>query len=392
MKRWSLSNPFVVTLIASAGYLLVALHYGVWSYSPFNYYAYLADAFLHGQLYLRQVPQETLDLVLFNGRYFLYWPPFPALVFMPLVAAWGVQVSDILLTLIVGAINAGLAALLLNRATEKGLLELSSEQIGALALFFAFGTMHLPLAVNGQVWFTAQVIGFGLVCLAYLAAISLEGWSGFFFMGLFMALALLTRNNLALVGLWPAYELLRRHWKLGARRIPIMVGAGALPMLAAVFGVGAYNYARFGNPFDLGLAYHQVNPFFASDFARYGAFNIYYLPTNLYYQFLFYPLPWRSESLMGGGLFLMSPVFLGLFWGVRRNDRSSWVLLATCLLAYIPIGLLMGTGWKQFGPRYLLDIAVPLLLLTAKGVSRWPLWLLYLLTLVSIATYLVGVL
>jgi hypothetical protein len=50
----------------------------------------------------------------------------------------------------------------------------------------------------------------------------------------------------------------------------------------------------------------------------------------------------------------------------------------------------MGTGWVQFGPRYTLDFTVPLLLLTAIGLRRWPINVIMLLLLISIMHYILG--
>jgi hypothetical protein len=96
---------------------------------------------------------------------------------------------------------------------------------------------------------------------------------------------------------------------------------------------------------------------------------------------------------MGGSLFLLSPVFVYLFEGLRRRYRSidTWVLLGSVLATSIPILLLMGTGWVQFGPRYTLDFTVPLLLLTAQGVQFASKKILILLVVISIVQYLIGV-
>ena len=96
---------------------------------------------------------------------------------------------------------------------------------------------------------------------------------------------------------------------------------------------------------------------------------------------------------MGGSIFLLSPLFMGAILSVwqDRHQISTLILTMTFFIAYIPIGLLMGTGYAQFGPRYLLDLSIPLLLLTANGIRRWPLWLVYLLIAVSIFHYLIGV-
>src|ERR1700722_18001157 len=63
-----------------------------------NYYAQLTDSFLHGQLSLRTLPPPKLlalpdpydpvangpyrlhDAILFDGKYYLYWGPAPALI------------------------------------------------------------------------------------------------------------------------------------------------------------------------------------------------------------------------------------------------------------------------------------------------------------------------
>jgi hypothetical protein len=133
---------------------------------------------------------------------------------------------------------------------------------------------------------------------------------------------------------------------------------------------------------------------FLEEFPIYGAFNIHYLPKNLYYQLIYYPFPPRWDFFMGGSLFLLSPVFFGTFWGIfkGRPKLSVLFLLLTILALYIPISLLMGTGWVQFGPRYTLDFTVPLLLLTAMGISSWPNSVLGLLTAISIVHYISGTL
>ena len=131
---------------------------------------------------------------------------------------------------------------------------------------------------------------------------------------------------------------------------------------------------------------------FVSDFHQYGYFNLHFFPINVIYQYVFYPFPIRSTTPMGGSLFLLSPVFFGAFWAVIKG-RPRWSVAAlsgSIFLTATPILLLMGTGWKQFGPRYTLDFTVPLLLLTAIGIRKWPSWLLGACTFVAIAQYTVG--
>ena len=179
------------------------------------------------------------------------------------------------------------------------------------------------------------------------------------------------------------------HWRRLIRYVVLAVS----PLFIALAGNLIYNQIRFGNPLDVGLAYHNVSDFFRSDFQTYGVFNTHYIPNNLYYQFVFYPFPIRQESGMGGSLFLLSPVFFGAiiaFWR-PRNKVYVLALLASIVLTYIPIVLCMGTGYWQFGPRYTLDFTVPLLVLTAMGIQKWKTPFLVALTVLSFIQYFVGV-
>src|SRR5688572_16233902 len=84
-------NPLFASIFAFAIYLTLATAKG----SPFRvtetaYFNFLADSFLHGQLHLRLMPETLHDISFFNGKYYLYWPPMPAIVLMPFVAVFGV--------------------------------------------------------------------------------------------------------------------------------------------------------------------------------------------------------------------------------------------------------------------------------------------------------------
>ncbi len=396
LRRFALAweRPILSGLMALIVYVLIARHYGsILRISNYPYFNYLADAFLHGQLHLRAVPNSAHDLSQFHGRYYLYWPPFPAIVVMPLVAIFGVNVSDVLMTTIVAALNVGLVAQLLRQSDEQGITHLSATQRGLLALFFAFGTVHLTLAPFGRVWSFAQLIGFMMVGLAYLVALRQRGLWAFGLAGLAIAAAFSTRNHLVLAGLWPAWYLLREHWTLTWRRLMAYTLAGLVPLIVAVVLSGVYNSLRFGSMLDNGLDYHRMNPRFLADYRRYGAFSLHYAPINLLYQYIFYPLPLRSTSTLGGSLFLLSPLFFGALrsLALKQHWQSNWVLAATIVTVATPITLLMGTGWVQWGPRYTLDYTVPLLLLTAVGIRRWPIWVIAVLVAISIVHYGVGI-
>lgn len=379
--------------------LFTALHRSPVSNSGVAFYNYLADAFLHGRLDLRVIPPFPRDLVFFHNHYYLYWPPFPAVLLMPLVAIFGVGLSDVAFTLVLGASNVALAAWLFRLLDARGVILIRPSYRAALVLFLAFGTVHFILAISGRVWFTGQLVGFLCVLLAYVFALAFRGWKAFLLSGIAIACAAATRNNMVFTGIWPLYYLASQNWPAtGAGKAAWARLAGRVllfggPVAAAVALLAIYNFARFGSFTDVGLSYHIMNPVFANDFHAYGAFSLHYVPINFYYQYIYYPLPINDNTTMGGSLFLMSPLFFGAFFAFRgawKEKLPALLLLGSILLVSIPILLLMGTGWRQYGPRYTLDFTVPLLLLTAAGMKKWPPAVVAFFTLISIISYTIG--
>jgi hypothetical protein len=388
----SLENPLVAFLFAFLVYFLLSSVVG----KPFRvrdtaYFNYLADAFLHGQLYLRLIPTATHDLSYFKGHYYLYWPPMPAIVLMPFVALSGVDFSDVFFNVVLAALNVAMLAVLFHAVDRAGLIRIPASYRAMLLFFFTLGTAHLILAIFGKVWFTAQLLGFLFVGLAYLAAIELKGIWSFFVTGILIACATFTRNHLLFTGIWPAYYLLASNWR-DRPRLYLYIVAGLFPLLVMGALFLDYNFLRFHNPLELGLRYHFMDPMFVADYHKYGAFNLHYLPTNFYYQYIYYPFPFSPETLMGGSLFLLSPAFLYAFVGLIGGHRNPniWLWTLSVVATSIPILLLMGTGWKQFGPRYTLDFTIPLLLLTASGAQTRSKLLLDCLIAISVLQYVLG--
>lgn len=388
-------SPIIAGLVAFLVYALFAMQAGpIWQTTPLAYFNYLADAFLHGQLYLRLIPDLVHDLAFYHGNYYLYWPPFPAVLLMPFIALYGVQFSDVFFTLCLAAINVGLVAYFLRLLSDKGIVSTEPWHRFLLTIFFAFGTVHLILARWGLVWFTSQIIAFLCGLLVYIIVIRYKGASAFFFSGLLLSFALLTRNHLIFLGIWPAHYLFEQHKTEGKKRLAGYYFLFALPILIALLLYMAYNWQRFGSIFEIGISYQDLGPYFQADFNTYGTFSLHYVPTNFYYNFIYYPFPLSEETLLGGSLFLLSPVFVSAFWGFtgERSTASNWALGATILATLIPIMINIGTGWSTFGPRYTLDFAPPLLILTAAGIRRFPKRIFIILTAISVIHYMIGAL
>ncbi|TMA46307.1 MAG: DUF2029 domain-containing protein, partial [Deltaproteobacteria bacterium] len=136
------------------------------SFAP--HFVYQAHAFLHGQLHLA-VPQppNLNDWVLQDGRWYVSFPPFPALLMVPFVAVFGLSFNDVAFTLFFAAANVALLYRLFRRLQAA---RPEWEHV-ALALIYGFGTLAWSCGIRGEVWFTAETIGVTLTLLYLHASI-----------------------------------------------------------------------------------------------------------------------------------------------------------------------------------------------------------------------------
>ena len=92
-----------IGLAAFAAYWLPPLLFGAAQTPNFAYFNYLADAFLHGRLYLLR-PPDTHDLTSYAGRWYVPFPPTPALMMLPWVALFGLgQFNTVLFAALVAS-------------------------------------------------------------------------------------------------------------------------------------------------------------------------------------------------------------------------------------------------------------------------------------------------
>src|SRR4051812_15032791 len=78
---------FLLTLVI---YVITANFAQLTQMKEVGYFNYLAEAFLNGRLHLVNPPM-TLDLSSFEGRWYVPFPPLPALLMLPWVALAGAK-------------------------------------------------------------------------------------------------------------------------------------------------------------------------------------------------------------------------------------------------------------------------------------------------------------
>src|SRR5689334_7339242 len=144
-----------------------------------NHYALLADAWLHGRLDLGHPPPaytQNNDFAEFQGKYYVSFPPFPAVILLPLVKIAGSpeNLRDGQMWLWLAGVGPALLFLVLEKLRRMGESEHSELENLALSWIFAFGTVYFFTAEQGTVWFAAHVVCVALVAIYLLASLDAE--------------------------------------------------------------------------------------------------------------------------------------------------------------------------------------------------------------------------
>ena len=441
MKLARLRTPALIYVAALAAYL-GASGGRLKHHSSDNHYVYLADSLLHGTVEMRQKPPHENDwarveeLTLTDGRkvrgaalrvggqhrfrttkgqvltitpadvtsrsyrHYVSFPPLPAVLMMPFVAIFGMQMNDVLFNVLLAALAPALLFMLLRRLREEKLSDRTETDDLWLTAMFGVGTVFYYSSVIGQVWYTAHVvvvlctIGYAWCALGARAPV----WAGVFLGLAFLSRALPATLMFPLF-VWEAVRTSRREdagelsflratdWR---RVLGLLLRFGA-PVVVLGLIAAAFNYARFDSFTEFGHTYLNVR--WTARIQRWGLFNYHFLSRNLAAFFVLTPrilakAPWVQVSWHGMSLFLTTPLFIYLLWPKIRG-RLHWPLWLTVLPVFMTHALYQNDGWVQFGYRFSLDYTVFLVLLLAVGGRKLG-WTARILILVGIAINLFG--
>jgi len=339
------------------------------------YFPYLADAFLHGKLYLIN-PISYVELTPNNGNWYVPYPPLNAVLMMPMVALWGAEnVNSSNFSIFFAALSASLVFAILEKLSERGWTKLNASSNLWLTILFGISTPLWQIAISGEVWYINQVVTIAFVALATLLVL-LE--SSPLLIGLAIGLAMLARPPILLSWIF----LLGIFWQIQSDRdgqVPFAKWfkwsfLTAVPVILIGLAFLWYNYSRFGSIFDFGYAAMNIGEPARTDIRTYGQFNFRYLSRNLDVMFLRLPHPkpacgFVTADTEGMSLFVATPAFIYLLGAFKRK---AWVVAAwaTSILLFIPLALYFTTGIFQFGYRYVLDMIIPLITLLAVSVQK----------------------
>ena len=335
------------------GYIFIHMLFGgtLLSYNCWDSYSLQAMSWLSGRLDMGK-NYEWLELAVYNGKYYLSFPPLHSVVMLPFVLLFGEKTPSNLVSALYGIFTAMIAYKILKKAGMK--------RGGAVffAIAYVWGSNMLWLSTSGGVWFLAQ----GLNMLLLTACV--------YFAQQKMRVAAYAMAALA-VGCRPfsvcmflplmAYFYTADKDRPRADRIRGQIRSLIIPVFIALCYM-LYNYVRFGNVLEFG---HNYLPEFTE--SEKGQFSLSYILPNLY-NLLLRPVTLRADltleyPLFDGFMFyIANPMFLIWFAAVVKDVLQKKLdAVRLCIVIAILAELLLLCahktlgGW-QFGARYTVDM------------------------------------
>jgi len=380
-------------LVAAAIYTLVTVvclattaRERLTTHTPYNHFALLAESWLHGHLDLGGPPPAYTgnnDFAVWQGKHYVSFPPFPAVLLLPAVALAGSaeRVHDGQIFASLTGLAPSLLYLALDALSRAGRTGRSERENVLLSLLFAFGTVYWFSAVQGTVWFAAHVVGAALAALYLFASV---GASHPLIAGLALGLGFATRTPLGfafplfLFEAWRASAqnpegTPRRLEDVDLRALASKLALFAAPALAVLGLVLWYNQARFGDPFEFG--HRMLAIAWRPRIERWGLFSYHYLARNLgviltSLPFVGAPSAPLQINAHGLALWVTSPFYVWLLFP-RRTSGALWAVALTAAFVALPSLLYQNSGWIQFGYRFSNDYAVFLFAMLALGKRRF---------------------
>lgn len=364
----------------------------------YNYYVRLADAFLHGRLYLTENPSWLNELVPnpSGPGFYVVYPPLPAFLMTPLVAIFGLDLNQTLISLFVGASTVVVTYFVAKdvlRKAEDGENRNRQTYLWAAALF-GFGTIFWWLASTGSVWLIAQVFAAFFLLLAIHEAFNKARP---LVMGLLVGASFWCRLPTILGVFFFAGLIISRqqtpNWTAKIR-------SSLKPLLLLAVGAGifvafdmAYNFVRFGAFFD--VAYWMIPGLLNEPWFHLGLFSLAYIPENLAPFLTGLPTfnltaPFMHAPIQGIAIWFTTPAFIFALRSKLRDavTWSAWAAIFAIAAVIFTKGL---SGWG-FGYRYAVDFYPFLFVLAVRGMGVKLRWYHKLLIILGIVVNLWGTL
>lgn len=370
-SRW-----WKATLLASVVVIAVTLNF---RWKTEQQFTYLAESFLQGKAYFLDKPSGWVDAILWEGKF--YWPlgPMPAVLLTPFAATSQMGGWRFYQGFLMPFLNGVIFLFCFRLARHFGYSRSDSAWWG---VGFMFASVYMLMVFVPWSWYLAQVVA---TLMLFLAIYEWMGRRSYWVIGIFLAAAFATRGSVVLGGIF--FLLGIWHEVPGIKAKLISCLKMGLPLAVMMGLLWLYNYVRFSR-WNIDTFAICCNAELADadryELLHYGTMQLRNIPTNFYYYFIktldpiretftsmrgatyVLKFPYVKAGFPGAGFFVVSPIFL---WLIKANWRSRMVKWAgvTSLVILITILSWWWPGWRQIGPRYMIDLLpyLFLILLTA---------------------------
>ena len=317
-----------------------------------GFYGLLGDSFTHGRLSLDLAPDPRLlalvdpydpaanapfrlhDASLFDGRYYLYFGPTPALLLFAPAKLFGIVVTEPFACALFASIALIAAAWLINILLRRFAATVGTPATAFMVLVVGLAN-GVPFALRRPAVYETAITA-GLACttvVALLVALAIKHprlrMALLISSGVVAGLAVGARPHLALIMILPLFGVLQA-WRTEGRRTGLrLLASSTVPFVGILALLALYNALRFGDPLEFGSGYQLagVDPRANSSFdaARLipGAFFYFLAPPSFSSAFPFVslepewpggglPAAYTSIEPVGGALLLAPVIVLGL--------------------------------------------------------------------------------
>lgn len=352
-----------------------------------DYFNPLAQSFIEGRLDLIN-PIVTHDLSHYNGRWYPYWGPLPALFLIPVQLIIHRFIPAIYVSLLTTLIAVPIWLFILQKVNSwyfQNKMSLKLILFWVACMFL--GTSLFYVSTRSGVWFVSQAVAFlpQLIAFYFLLKPKMSR-QDYFAASFFISIELLCRYSLVLTGVLLVARLVddfifNKEWGASFRAKVI---SAAIPFVCFFSMFASYNAARFSGPLDTGYLYHNLSHLNKEKLLPHGILSILYFPRNLWLTLVEWPqITWKGKwplinfNQEASSLFFAMPLFIASLLSFSKDHMSLGSLKGrlpiylwlTTLALFFPSLLLFSPGLVQFGMRYSLDFAVPLLILALFGLN-----------------------
>lgn len=351
--RLKLEWRYVICPLAFLIVLWVAASFtGHWATeeNPYRSYALQACAWLDGRLDLGK-DYPWLELAIYEGKYYVSFPPFPSLVLLPFAAVWGTNTPDHWISLGFSIIGIVYAIRLYHAIT--GTYEMAERYV----LFLFLGNGYLFIALQGGwVWYMAQTMCFTFSLMSLFYAANKHIGRAFAFLACAFGCRPMVVAYIPLILMLGTEKASVKTWmRKGYRLIPACMIIGFYLML---------NAARFDNPFEFG---HNHLPEFVR--STEGQFSLNYATKNFNQLFRLPKTGGEHGMLIYDtydcmAFWLIDPIIVSFMvmwlYALTRKRKAcglNLIIVPATICVHLMIVCCHKTmGGYQFGNRYIVDM------------------------------------